>query len=132
MNKAILIGNLTKTPERKTTPNGTAVTTFSVAVQRRFKNAAGGYDTDFINCVAWRALADIISNNFDKGSKIALTGTIQTRSYEDKNGSKRYITEVVAEEIDFIEKKSKPQNNVPDADALFDDFAPVDDEDLPF
>ncbi len=128
MNKAILIGNFTRDPERKTTPNGTTVTTFTLAVQRKYKNTAGEYEADFINCVAWRALADLIANNFAKGSKIALTGSIQTRSYDD-NGKKRYVTEVIAEEIDFLEKTKKKEAVQDDS---CDDFVIVDDEELPF
>ena len=129
MNKIALLGNLTRDPERKNTTNGTAVTTFTIAVQRKYKNQSGEYEADFINCVAWRALADLIANSFSKGSKIALTGSVQTRSYDD-NGKKRYATEVVVEEIDFLEKKKASAPTKPANDDY--DLIPVDDAELPF
>jgi len=140
MNKAILVGNLTSDPERKTTPQGTSVTTFTVAVQRRYKNANGGYDADFINCVAWRGTADFVSKYFQKGSRIGVVGNIQTRSYDDKDGNRRYVTEVVADEVEFAGVKnsgSKTEQNIPqDADDLFGDelagFEAINDEELPF
>ena len=151
MNKAILVGNLTRDPERKTTPQGTSVTTFTVAVQKRFKNQqTGTYDSDFINCVAWRSTADFVAQYFQKGSRIGVVGSIQTRSYDDKNGNKRYVTEVVADEVEFCGPKtsgagagySKPAEQAPapapqvDADDLFgeelSEFQPLDDAELPF
>ena len=152
MNKAILVGNLTRDPEHRQTPNGISVATFTVAVRRRTKNAQGGYDADFINCVAWRQQADFVSRYFHKGSGIGVVGQIQTRSYDDKNGNKRYVTEIVVDEIEFAGSKgsgssegnndyqrsqSAPQAAVqPSADDLFGDevssFEPVDDAELPF
>lgn len=134
MNKVILIGNLTKNPEHKTTPNGISVTTFTVAVQRRMKNADGKYDADFINIVAWRSTADFVAKYFEKGSRIGIVGNIQSRSYEDKNGEKRYVTEVVADEVEFVGGKS--ENKKTDASSLFgnetDNFEPIEDASLPF
>lgn len=100
MNKVILMGRLTRNPELKTTPNGVSVCSFTLAVNRRFKNANGDYDADFINCIAWRQTAEFISKNFVKGRMIAIAGSLQTRNYE-KDGKKHFITEVSAEEVAF-------------------------------
>lgn len=104
-NKVILIGNLTADPELKTTPNGVSVTSFSIAVGRR-KVKDQEPQTDFINCVAWRSTAEFICNYFQKGKAILIVGSLQTRTWQDQNGQKRYATEVVAEEAQFVEKKS--------------------------
>ncbi len=101
MNKSVLIGRLTKAPELKTTASGVSVCSFTIAVNRRFKNSEGKYDADFINCVAWRQQAEFICKYFDKGSMLALCGSIQTRSY-DSDGRKVYVTEVVADEVSFV------------------------------
>ena len=103
-NKVILIGNLTADPELKTTPNGVSVTSFSIAVGRR-KVKDQEPQTDFINCVAWRNTAEFICNYFQKGKAILIVGSLQTRNWTDQNGQKRYATEVVAEEAQFVEKK---------------------------
>lgn len=103
LNKAILGGRLTNQPELKQTPTGTAVTTFSIAVIRR-----GNKDeTDFINCVAWRQTAEFICKYFGKGSSICIVGQIQTRSWNDNNGNKRYATEVIADEAYFVDSKAE-------------------------
>jgi single stranded DNA-binding protein len=99
LNKAILTGRLTTKPELKTTTSGVSVTQFSLAVQRNFKDSSGNYAADFISIVAWRNQAEFASKYFDKGSLMTVVGSIQTRSYEDKNGNKRTATEVVAEEV---------------------------------
>lgn len=104
-NKVILIGNLTADPELKTTPNGVSVTSFSIAVGRR-KVKDQEPQTDFINCVAWRNTAEFICNYFQKGKAILIVGSLQTRNWTDQNGQKRYATEVVAEEAQFVEKKT--------------------------
>lgn len=135
MNKVILIGNITKDIELKTTAGGTSVATFTVACQRNYKNAEGRYETDFINCVAWKNTADFLSKYFGKGSSIAVTGRMQTRSYEAQDGGKRYVTEVIVEETEFVGKKEKTEYNV-SANDLFgteaDDFKPFEDGDMPF
>lgn len=132
MNKAILVGRLTRDPELKSTTNGTNVCSFSVAVNRRYKNAEGNYDADFINCTAWRQTAEFISKYFTKGRMIGVVGSIQTRNYDDKDGKKVYVTEVAADEVYFVESKGDNNNNTaPVADV--NDFAPIDDTDeLPF
>ena len=103
-NKVILIGNLTADPELKTTQNGISVASFSIAVGRR-KVKDQEPQTDFINCVAWRNTAEFICNYFQKGKSILIVGSLQTRNWTDQNGQKRYVTEVVAEEAQFVEKK---------------------------
>ncbi len=105
LNKAILIGNLTADPELKQTPNGVSVCSFSIGVQRRFKDANGNNTTDFINIVAWRQTAEFVSKYFHKGRAICIVGSIQVRSYTDQQGNKRYITEVVADEASFVDSK---------------------------
>lgn len=132
MNKAILVGRLTRDPELKSTANGTNVCSFSVAVNRRYKNAEGNYDADFINCTAWRQTAEFVSKYFTKGRMIGVIGNIQTRNYDDKDGKKVYVTEVAADEVYFVESKGDNNNNTaPVADV--NDFAPIDDTDeLPF
>lgn len=100
LNKAIIMGNLTAEPQIRSTQSGVASCTFTVAVQRRFKNAQGDYDTDFISCVAWRAQAEFLCKYFKKGQAIIVVGAIQTRTYE-KEGRKIYVTEIVADEVSF-------------------------------
>ena len=110
MNKVILVGRLTKDVDVKNTANQTVFAQFTVAVQRKYKDANGSYQSDFINCVAWRQTATFISQYFHKGMKIGLTGSLQTRSYDDRNGNKVFVTEVLVEEAEFIEsKQGQPQ-----------------------
>ena len=141
MNKAILVGRLTRDPELRTTGSGVSVCSFTIAINRRFKNAEGGYDADFINCVAWRQQAEFVAKYFTKGRMIGLCGSIQTRNY-DKDGQKVYVTEVVADEVSFVEGKGQgdspvqtiPSNNTNTASFGADDgFIPMPaDDDLPF
>lgn len=105
-NKVILIGNLCADPELKQTQNGVSVTSFSLAVSRR-KVKDKEPQTDFINIVAWRSTAEFICKYFQKGKAILVVGSLQTRTWEDQNGQKRYVTEVVADEAQFVEKKSE-------------------------
>ena len=117
MNKVILIGRLTKDPEVKSTSSQTALCNFTIAVDRRFKDANGQRQADFISCVAWRTTASFIGSYFHKGSKIGIVGSIQSRSYDDNNGQKRYVTEVVVDEAEFVESSAasgqgqRPQGN---------------------
>lgn len=106
MNQCQLVGNICRDPEYRTLQSGVTCCQFTVACQRRFKNANGQYEADFINCVAWRQTADFINRYFIKGNKIGLTGTIQTRSYDAQDGSKRYVTEVVVENVEFVAPRS--------------------------
>lgn len=110
MNKTILLGNLGKDPELTTTNNGISVCKFSLAVQRKFANAEGNREVDFINIEAWRNLAETCHKYLKKGSKCVIVGRIQTNSYEAQDGSKRYSTVVVADEIEFI-STPKDSNN---------------------
>ena len=112
MNKWCGVGRLTKDPEVKLTQNQTPFCNFTVAVDRRFKDSNGQRQADFINCVAWKQTAQFIQKYFKKGSRIGIVGCIQTRNFEDQNGQKVYITEVLAEEVEFIESKSEGQNAV--------------------
>lgn len=129
INEVILVGRLVADPELKSTQSGIAVVSFTVAVNRSYKNASGGYDADFINCVAWRNQAEFLSKYFSKGDKIGIIGSIQTRSYEDRAGMKRYATEVVADKIRFIDSKSERQESVQDD---WDMDTTQDDTSLPF
>ena len=102
MNKAFLTGNLTKDPELRQTQNGVNCCTFTIACNRTYKNADGKHDADFLNIVTWRGLADTCSQYLRKGRKVAITGMIQTRSYEDKDGKRRTVTEIVADDVEFL------------------------------
>lgn len=135
MNKVILIGNLTKNPELTTTNNGINVCRFTLAVQRRFANEDGERDADFINIVVWRGLADNCHKYLTKGSKCSVVGVIQTRSYDAQDGSKRYATDIVAEEVEFLStKKPEETKGEPKKEAKAEQtkFEPIDDDNLPF
>ena len=109
-NKVILGGRLTADPELKTTTNGNVVTSFSIAVTRRFAKSSDGQSnqqSDFINCVAWRQQAEFITRYFKKGSSICITGSLQTRTWTDQQNNKRYVTEVVVDEVNFVDSKSE-------------------------
>lgn len=109
MNKTILIGRLARDPELKTTQNGKFVATFTLAVNRRFKQE-GQPQADFFNIVAWAKQAETICNYLGKGQQIALSGRLQSRSYDAQDGSKRYVTEVILEEFDFVGYKNENNN----------------------
>ncbi len=133
MNKCELVGRIATDIESRTTANGTAVVSFRIAVQRRFKNANGTYDADFISCVAWRNTAEFIAKHFAKGSMIGLAGSIQTRSYTAQDGSKRYATEVIVDEAEFVGSKTQsPAVNAPAPDENGFTEMPPYDGDLPF
>lgn len=102
MNRVFLIGNLTKDPELRSTQSGVSVCNFTIAVNRRFKNANGQQETDYLNIIAWRQLAELCSKYLAKGRKVAVTGSIQTRTYEAKDGSKRTAWDIVADEVEFL------------------------------
>lgn len=107
MNKWCGVGRLTKDPEIKLTSNQTKFCQFTLAVDRRFKDQNGQRQADFINCLAWRQTAEFIAKYFKKGNRIGVVGSIQTRSYDDQNGQKRFITEVVVDEAEFVESTNK-------------------------
>ena len=155
MNKAILIGRLTRDPELRTTPTGRNVCQFSVAVSRTFTNANGEREADFINCVVWDKQAENLVKYQKKGNQIAVEGRIQTRNYDDKDGKKVYVTEILASNISFLDSKgtgtsSNSFNNLPeppiqeesvnvetvsvekDPFEAFGDSIEISDNDLPF
>ena len=150
MNKAIIIGRLTRDPEMRTTTSGTNSTTFTVAVSRNYANANGERETDFINCVAWRKQAENIAKYCTKGSQVAVEGRIQTRSYDAQDGTKRYTTDVAVESFEFIgsnnrdnadsfnggydnvDYSAQPKNDAFGGGSFNDDITPVDDGDMPF
>ena len=131
MNKCILIGNLTKDPELTTTSNGVAVCRFTIAVSRRYSNAEGERETDFLNIVVWRSLGENCHKFLKKGSKVGVVGNIQNRSYDATDGSKRYITEIVAEEVEFLSTKQADDVKSVDSDEVAK-LQPIDDDGLPF
>ncbi len=153
MNKVFLIGRLTKDPELRYTGSNIAVATFSLAVNRNFSNQNGEREADFINIVVWRKQAENVKNYLTQGSQVAIDGRIQTRSYDDQDGKKRYVTEVVADNVEFLGSKSstKVSNDMMDnpfqvenevdlktsdvKDDPFKDFGDeikISDDDLPF
>lgn len=110
MNRVCLNGRLTKDIDLRYTQNNVAVASFTLAVQRKFKNQNGDYESDFINCIAYKSTAELLSKYTGKGDLIGIEGRIQTRSYDDKNGKKVYVTEVIAENVEFLanKKEEKP------------------------
>ena len=138
MNKVILIGNLSRDPEITTTNGGVSVCRFAIAVQRRFQNSEGEREADFINVVVWRAQAENCHKFLKKGSKCGIVGRIQTSNYEAQDGTKRYVTEVVADEVEFISSTkngSESESFAPSAsksNAPVAELEPIDDDSLPF
>ena len=128
LNKAILVGRLTKDPELKSTTGGKSVLNFTVAITRRYKDANGDRQSDFINCVAFRQTAEFISSYFKKGDMISVDGTIQSRTWDDADGKRHFVTEVMAESVGFAESKKE------DAPSLPEEFSAdaYDEDDLPY
>ena len=131
MNKVFLIGNLTKDPELNQTTNGIAYCRFTLAVQRRFTNAEGERETDFLNITVWRGQAENCSKYLRKGSKACVTGSIQTRSYDAQDGTKRYVTDIVADEVEFLSSKQSGEGQER-KDEEVAKLQPIDDDSLPF
>ena len=138
MNKVVLIGNLAKDPELTTTNNGVSLCKFTIAVPRRFSGAEGEREADFLPIIVWRGQAENCYKYLKKGSKAAISGSVQTRSYEGTDGSRRYITEIVAEEVEFLNSRQggeddgsmeKPVDGKKD---VVSKFEPIDDDNLPF
>lgn len=137
LNKILLTGRLTAKPELKKTKTDVSVTSFSLAVQRNYKNGSGEYDTDFINCVAWRSQAEFLCKYFDKGQLVTVVGSLTSRRYEDANGNKRIAFEVVCDEVMFAESKGEkqqapsftPPTTAGGNDVAFEEF---NDDELPF
>lgn len=111
MNKVFLIGRLTRDPELRYTGSNTAVASFSLAVNRNFTSASGEREADFINIVVWRKQAENVKNYLTQGSQVAIDGRIQTRSYDGQDGQKRYVTEVVADNVEFLGSKNSSNNS---------------------
>lgn len=113
INNVTLIGRLTKDAELRYTPSNVAVATFTLAVNRTFKNENGDREADFINCVMWRQQAGNLANWAKKGALIGITGRIQTRNYDNQQGQRVYVTEVVAEQFQLLESRNKQQEQAP-------------------
>lgn len=135
MNKVILIGNLASDVESRTTSSGISNCTFRLAVQRRFANANGQREADFLPIVCWRQTAELCSKYLLKGRKVAVEGSIQTRSYDAQDGTKRYVTEIIAENVEFLSSREEGVSPAPAPAAKpapQPQFEPVEDDDLPF
>lgn len=133
LNRVILIGRLTRDPELKYTPGGVATTQFTLAVDRPFQKEGGQREADFIPVVTWRQLAETCANYLKKGRLTAIEGRIQVRSYDNKEGKRVYVTEVIADNVRFLES-GKDEAGIEKADQLLKDSYPIsiDDGDLPF
>lgn len=137
INNVVLVGRLTRDPELRYTPSNVAVATFSLAVNRNFKNQAGDREADFISCIMWRQQAENFANWLKKGALVGITGRIQTRSYDNQQGQRVYVTEVVAESFQILEKKDNAANNASMENQIppsFEKTNPMDisDDNLPF
>ncbi len=137
MNKVILVGNLTRDPELSETPNGVAVCRFSIAVSRDYANSDGTRETDFFNITVWRGRAENCGKYLKKGNKVAVVGSLQNRSYEDKDGIKRNVTDIVANEVEFLTPKSAQGGDSDDTPAVQarrerPQLEAIDDNQLPF
>lgn len=135
INRVVLVGRLTKDPELKYTPAGAAVATFTLAVNRTFTNQNGEREADFINCVVWRKTAENVSNFLHKGSLTGVEGRLQTRHYEGNDGKRVYVTEVIAEGVQFLEPKkdsNSPKNNQQTNNNYQKHQKKMIDDDLPF
>lgn len=131
MNKAILIGNLASDPETTTTQSGVSKCTFRLAVQRKFANQQGVREADFLPIVCWRQTAELCARYLAKGRKVAIEGTIQTRSYDAQDGSKRYITEIVADSVEFLGSHAHGQTNTQTPEPDENGYIPVPEDELP-
>lgn len=137
INNVTLVGRLTRDPELKYTPSNIAITTFNMAVNRNFKGANGERETDFINCMIWRKQAELLAEWCKKGNLVGITGRIQTRSYDNQQGKRVYVTEVVTDTFQLLEKRdnSANQSNIEEQmPASFETTNPLDisDDDMPF
>ena len=139
MNKVILIGNLANDPESRTTQSGIAQCSFRLAVQRRFKGANGERETDFLPVVCWRQTAEFAQRYLAKGRKVAVEGSIQTRSYDAQDGSKRYVTEIIADSVEAVGGREDGAQGAQSANRAQEPaldhqmgFTEVNDDELPF
>ncbi|WP_434796014.1 single-stranded DNA-binding protein [Staphylococcus equorum] len=122
INRVVLVGRLTKDPEYRTTPSGVSVATFTLAVNRTFTNAQGEREADFINCVVFRKQADNVNNYLFKGSLAGVDGRIQSRSYENQEGRRIFVTEVVCDSVQFLEPKNQNQRHAQEGNNNFQNF----------
>lgn len=127
INNVVLVGRMTRDADLRMTQGNTAVASFTLAVNRNFKNQAGEREADFINCVIWRQQAENLANWAKKGALIGVTGRIQTRNYENDQGQRVYVTEVVAESFQLLESRGQQQSN-----SGYSEPADISDDDLPF
>ena len=118
MNKVFLIGNLTRDPELTETPSGVSVCHFAIAVHRNYPSQDGERQTDFFNCTAWRSTAETVARYTKKGNKVAVSGSIQLRNYEDNQGVKRTAVDIIVQDVEFLTPKSASGDS-------FDDAAPA-------
>ena len=132
MNNVIMVGRIATDLEMKTTAGGVARCSFRLAVARRFKNSDGKHESDFFNVSCWRNTADFVCRYFKKGYAIAIEGSLQTRSYEAQDGTKRYVTEINAEHVEFVGNREARQNQDQPEETAHDGFVEVDDSELPF
>lgn len=137
MNKVILIGNVANDPESRTTASGIAQCSFRLAVQRRFANASGVREADFLPVVCWRQTAEFAAKYLLKGRRVAVEGSIQTRSYDAQDGTKRHVTEIMVDNLEILDrsesKPAAPADTVKKAEAVFgQNMVEVDDDELPF
>ncbi|MFW5780621.1 MAG: single-stranded DNA-binding protein [Bacillota bacterium] len=140
MNKVILIGNLTKDPELNTTANNITLCKFTVAVSRKYTNSDGTRDADFLPVICWRGQAENCGRYLRKGSKVGICGSIQTRSYEATDGTRRFMTEINADEVQFLSSKNSDYSDTQELPEVAEkknkekmsDLKPVDDAELPF
>ncbi|MDT0886623.1 single-stranded DNA-binding protein [Staphylococcus pseudintermedius] len=144
LNRVVLVGRLTKDPEFRTTPSGVSVATFTLAVNRNYKNKNGEQQADFINCIVFRKQAENVNNYLSKGNLAGVDGRLQSRSYENQEGRRIFVTEVICDSVQFLESKNNNQSNnqpqqqrgqVPAQDNPFTNAnnpIDIDDEDLPF
>ncbi|EGQ0293641.1 TPA: single-stranded DNA-binding protein [Staphylococcus pseudintermedius] len=142
LNRVVLVGRLTKDPEFRTTPSGVSVATFTLAVNRNYKNKNGEQQADFINCIVFRKQAENVNNYLSKGNLAGVDGRLQSRSYENQEGRRIFVTEVICDSVQFLESKNNNQSNnqqqrgqAPAQDNPFTNSnnpIDIDDEDLPF
>ncbi|MCL2375444.1 MAG: single-stranded DNA-binding protein [Firmicutes bacterium] len=146
MNKVVMIGNLTRDPELSTTPNGIAVCKFAIAVNRNFANQNGEREADFFNIIAWRNLGESCGKFLTKGKKVAVSGSIQNRQYDDKDGNKKFFTEIVADDVEFLSPRdggaggmgavpgygTPPPAGVAGGGTKTTELKPIESDDLPF
>lgn len=131
MNKVIIIGNIATDIEARTTQSGISNATFRVAVRRKYANQEGQHESDFFSVVAWRKTADFCVKYLAKGNRVAVEGSLQTRSYDAQDGTKRYVTEIIAESVEGLERPSEGRREAPAQDN--NDFTEVEnDDELPF